>query len=128
MPTDLESCVMVFPRETSFHSSCCSGSLAEVSSPPSSAHGYSPKLHNTLISGTEGWEGAKEHRRNTRFNCSQQQSAAQQLRVTYPEVTEPGATPTPHLRKRKRTATGKRNCVFWVFLLLLLLTSQYCLF
>lgn len=110
MPTDLESC-----GETSFQSSCCSGSLAEMSCAPSSALGYSPKLHKTFISGTEGWEGAKKHRRNTRFNCPQQQSAAQQLRAAYPEVAEPGATPTPHLKRRKRTAPGKRNCVFWIF-------------
>lgn len=65
----------------------------------------------------------KEHRRNTGFNCSQQQSAAQQLgRATYPEVAQAAATPTPHLEKR--TANGKRNCVFRFFLLLLL-TSWY---
>lgn len=103
---------MDFPRQTPFQSSCCSGSLTEVSCAPSSALGYSPKLHQTSPM------DEKEHRRNTRFYCSQQQSAAKQLRATYPEVAHP-----PHTSKRE-LPLGKET-VFSGFFFFLLLSSIF---
>lgn len=88
---------------------------------PSDTHQNFTKLSSLALldvkeqRSTEGTQG---------FTAPKSKVLPKQLRATYPEVAQPGATPTPHLKKR--TATGKRNCVFWfLILLLLLLTSQY---